>query len=97
VERARGDWQTCQGRGLAIVRGAVSPDHIHMRESASPELSPANLAQYIKRAVAFAAESISQGKEMGKAVLLRVGGPPTGACFIWCSCRAAYSYKHFGG
>jgi putative transposase len=32
-----------------IVRGAVSPDHIHMRVSAPPGLSPSKLVQYINR------------------------------------------------
>src|SRR5262245_55925841 len=40
--------KTCQARGVAIVRGAVSPDHIHMLVSAPPELSPAKMVQYIK-------------------------------------------------
>ena len=31
-----------------IVRGAVSPDHIHMLLSAPADLSPAKLVQYIK-------------------------------------------------
>jgi putative transposase len=30
------------------VRGAVSPDHVHMLVSAPPELSPAKLVQYVK-------------------------------------------------
>jgi putative transposase len=40
--------QICQTRGVVIVRGAVSPDHIHLLLSAPPVLSPAKLAQYIK-------------------------------------------------
>ncbi len=40
--------QTCEARGVIIVRGAVSPDHIHMLLSAPPELSPSKLVQYIK-------------------------------------------------
>ena len=40
--------QTCQARGVMIVRGAVSPDHIHMLVSAPPELAPAKMVQYIK-------------------------------------------------
>ena len=40
--------QTCQARGVVIVRGAVSPDHIHMLVSAPRELSPAKMVQYIK-------------------------------------------------
>ena len=40
--------QVCQSRDVVIVRGAVSPDHVHMLLSAPPILSPAKLAQYIK-------------------------------------------------
>lgn len=40
--------QTCESRGVVIIRGAVSPDHIHMLVSAPPELSPSKLVQYIK-------------------------------------------------
>jgi putative transposase len=40
--------QICQARDVVIVRGAVSPDHIHLLLSAPPILSPAKLAQYIK-------------------------------------------------
>ena len=40
--------QTCEARGVVIIRGEVSPDHIHMLVSAPPELSPSKLVQYIK-------------------------------------------------
>jgi putative transposase len=40
--------QICQARDVVIVRGAVSPDHIHMLLSVPPHLSPAKLVQYIK-------------------------------------------------
>ena len=40
--------QICQARGVVIVRGAVSPDHIHMLVSSPPELAPAKLVQYLK-------------------------------------------------
>ena len=40
--------QTCAARGVAIIRGAVSPDHIHLLLSAPPILAPAKLAQGIK-------------------------------------------------
>jgi putative transposase len=40
--------QICQARDVAIVRGAVSPDHIHPLLSAPPVLSPEKSAQYIK-------------------------------------------------
>src|SRR5690349_21453538 len=44
------DCRACAGPDTAvvIVRGAVSPGHIHMLLSAPPHLSPANLVQYIK-------------------------------------------------
>ena len=38
--------QTCEARGVIIIRGAVSPDYVHMLVSAPPELSPAKLVQY---------------------------------------------------
>jgi putative transposase len=40
--------QICAARDVVIVRGSVSPDHIHMLLSAPPHLSPAKLVQYIK-------------------------------------------------
>ena len=40
--------QICAARDVVIVRGAVSPDHIHLLLTAPPILSPAKLAQYIK-------------------------------------------------
>ena len=40
--------QVCQARDVVIVRGAVSPDHIHMLLSAPPHPAPAKLMQYIK-------------------------------------------------
>ncbi len=40
--------QICAAREVVIVRGSVSPDHIHPLLAASPILAPAKLAQYIK-------------------------------------------------
>lgn len=40
--------QICPARGVVIIRGAVSPDHIHMLVSAPPEFAPAKLVQYWK-------------------------------------------------
>ena len=40
--------QICQARELTIVRGAISPDHVHMLLSAPPHISAAKLVQYIK-------------------------------------------------
>ena len=40
--------QICETRDVTIVRGSVSPDHIHMLLSAPADLSPAKLVKYIK-------------------------------------------------
>ena len=40
--------QTCEARGITIIRGAVSPDHVHMLVSAPPSLAPAKIVHYIK-------------------------------------------------
>ena len=40
--------QICHAREVVIVRGAVSPDHIHMLLSLPPQLAPAKPVQYIK-------------------------------------------------
>jgi putative transposase len=40
--------QICEAREVVTVRGAVSPDRIHLLLSARPALSPAKLAQYIR-------------------------------------------------
>jgi putative transposase len=40
--------QICAAREGVIVRGAVSPDHIHMLLSVPPDLSPSKLMQHIK-------------------------------------------------
>ncbi len=40
--------QICQAREVLIIRGAISPDHIHMLVAAPPILAPAKLAQYIE-------------------------------------------------
>ena len=40
--------QICQAREAVIIRGAVSPDHIHMLVSCEPTLAPAQLVQYLK-------------------------------------------------
>jgi putative transposase len=40
--------QICAARQVVIVRGSVSPDHIHLLLAAPPILAPAKLAQYSK-------------------------------------------------
>ena len=40
--------QVCQARDVVIVRGAVSPDHIHMLASCPREMAPAKLVQYLR-------------------------------------------------
>jgi len=49
AERARDLMpQTAEARGVVIVRGAVSPDHVHMLLSAPPMMTPAKLVQHLK-------------------------------------------------
>jgi REP-associated tyrosine transposase len=40
--------QVCQAREVSIIRGAISPDHVHMLVAAAPQLAPAKLVQYVK-------------------------------------------------
>ena len=35
-------------REVTIIRGVVSPDHIHMLVAAPPQLSPSKLVQFLK-------------------------------------------------
>ncbi len=37
-----------QAREVSIIRGAISPDHVHMLVAAPSQLAPAKLVQYIK-------------------------------------------------
>ncbi|MBI2686610.1 MAG: IS200/IS605 family transposase [Acidobacteria bacterium] len=40
--------QICEARDVVIVRGSVSPDHLHMLLWVPADLAPAKLVQYIK-------------------------------------------------
>ena len=40
--------QICEAREIVIVRGAISPDHIHMLLSVPPHLAPSKVMQAIK-------------------------------------------------
>lgn len=40
--------QVCASRGIQILKGHVSKDHVHMLISCPPVLSPAKVAQYLK-------------------------------------------------
>ena len=40
--------QICQAREVVIIRGAVSPDHIHMLVSCPATMAPAKVVQYLK-------------------------------------------------
>jgi len=40
--------QICESREVRIVRGAISPDHVHMLVSSPPQLAPSKLVQYVK-------------------------------------------------
>ena len=57
--------QICAARDVVIVRGSVSPDHIHLLLSGPPILAPAKLAQFIKGR----SSRHLQGKRPAKAVL----------------------------
>jgi len=40
--------QICPAQDVVIMRGAISPDYIHMLLSVPPEPAPPKLVQYIK-------------------------------------------------
>jgi putative transposase len=40
--------EICAAREVRIIRGAVSPDHVHMLVIAPPQLAPAKLVQFLK-------------------------------------------------
>ena len=40
--------QTCESRGIRILQGHVSKEHIHVLVSCPPSLSPAKVVQYLK-------------------------------------------------
>jgi putative transposase len=40
--------QGCQARNIAIIKGSVGKDHIHVLLSCPPILSPAKIMQYLK-------------------------------------------------
>ena len=42
--------QICMSRDIAILKGHVSADHVHLLVSCPPGLSPAKIAQYLKGA-----------------------------------------------
>jgi len=70
--------------GVVIVRGVVSPDHIHMLLSAPQQLSPAKLVRYaihkgevVKEAaggIPRIGEEVLGTAPVGTRVLLRDGG-----------------------
>ena len=40
--------QSCESRQLAIVRGNITQDHVHLLLSCPPNISPSKVAQYLK-------------------------------------------------
>ena len=40
--------QSCECRGVTIVRGSISKEHVHMLLSSPPAFAPAKLVQYLK-------------------------------------------------
>ena len=74
--------QICHAREVVIVRGSVSPDHIHMLVSAPAHMAPAKLVQYNQRAVVTPAagrvpelaETLLGPASVGAWIFLRDGG-----------------------
>ena len=40
--------QGCEARGMTIIQGSISKDHVHMLLSCPPDLAPSKIVQYIK-------------------------------------------------
>ena len=40
--------QGCEAKGIEIIKGSVSKDHVHMLLSCSTNLSPSQIMQYLK-------------------------------------------------
>ena len=40
--------QGCDARGIKIIKGSISKDHVHMLLSCPPSLSPSQIMQYLK-------------------------------------------------
>ena len=40
--------QIAMAREIAVIRGALAPDHIHMLVAAPPSLAPSKIMQYLK-------------------------------------------------
>jgi putative transposase len=40
--------QGCEARGMTIIQGNISADHVHILISCPPDLSPSKIAQYLK-------------------------------------------------
>ncbi len=67
--------QKCQGREVVIVKGSISPDHLHLLVSVPPQLAPAKLVQCMKGKIEpDASRRIPAAEE---AVL---GAAPVGVC-----------------
>ena len=40
--------QGCQARGMTIIQGNISKDHIHLLISCPPSIAPSKIVQYLK-------------------------------------------------
>ena len=40
--------QSCEARGVVIVRGNISKEHVHLLVSSPPSLAPAKIVQWLK-------------------------------------------------
>jgi len=74
--------QSCEARELVIIRGAVSPDHIHMLVSAPAHLAPSKMVQFIKGGlvekvaggISGGAQEVLGAAHVGARLFLRDGG-----------------------
>jgi len=74
--------QSCEAREVVIMRGAVSPDHIHMQLPAPAHMAPSKLVQYLKGRSSRRlqeefpefAKAVLGAAPVGSRILLRDGG-----------------------
>ena len=79
--------QICQAREVTIIRGAVSPDHVHILVSAPPLLSPAKLVQYVK------GKSSRRLQEDFRTCASGTGGSACGRAGYFCATVGAVDEK----
>lgn len=80
AERARDRIrQICEAREVQLIRGAISPDHVHMLVAAPPQRAPAKLVQAIK------GRSSRRRQQEFSHLRKRYGGQPLWARGYFCA------------